>query len=50
MGRAGRRAGGRADPGAAPALLLVFRGQPSPDHGQLDSFFRAFGQLLLGDP
>ena len=28
-------------------LLLVFRGQPSPDHDQLNGFFRAFGQLLL---
>jgi taurine dioxygenase len=27
--------------------LLVFRGQPSPDHEQLNTFFRAFGQLLL---
>jgi taurine dioxygenase len=28
-------------------LLLVFRGQPSPSHDQLDTFFRAFGPLLL---
>jgi taurine dioxygenase len=28
-------------------LLLVFRGQPSPEHEQLDAFFRPFGRLLL---
>jgi taurine dioxygenase len=31
-------------------LLLVFRGQPSPDHDQLDAFFRPFGRLLLETP
>lgn len=28
-------------------LLLVFRGQPSPSQDQLDTFFRAFGRLVL---
>jgi alpha-ketoglutarate-dependent taurine dioxygenase len=28
-------------------LLLVFRGQRSPNHDELDTFFRAFGRLLL---
>lgn len=28
-------------------LLLVFRGQSSPSHQQLDTFFGAFGKLLL---
>ena len=28
-------------------LLLVFRGQPSPTQQQLDTFFRAFGRLVL---
>jgi alpha-ketoglutarate-dependent taurine dioxygenase len=28
-------------------LLLVFRGQLSPDHEQLETFFGAFGRLLL---
>lgn len=28
-------------------LLLVLRGQPSPTQAQLDTFFRAFGRLVL---
>jgi taurine dioxygenase len=28
-------------------LLLVFRGQPSPTHDQMNTFFRTLGQLLL---
>lgn len=28
-------------------LLLVFRGQRSPSHGELDEFFGAFGRLVL---
>jgi taurine dioxygenase len=31
-------------------LLLVFRGQPSPEHAALDAFFRPFGRLLLETP